>query len=170
MPKSKPPKLCKDGKKAFVLIGGKKHYFGLWGSTEVKAEYARFQLEWWKNYRNPIKAPLITLEQNGDTTIGNLAAFYLTHAERTMAMKDFLNCKTAIVDFVLELYSDDSSADSFTPKCLKLVRTAMVQSRRFCRGVINSYVKRIVAMFRWGVEEDIVAGSTWHALRSHVAI
>jgi hypothetical protein len=26
MKQTKPPKLCKDGKKAFVIINGKKHY------------------------------------------------------------------------------------------------------------------------------------------------
>ena len=173
MPKTKPPKLCKDGKKAFVIIGGKKHYLGLWGSTEVKAEYARFELEWWENYRSPAKAPPITLLQQGDnadTTIGLLVVNYLSHVEGTMHKKDFGHIRTAVFDFLLKLYSDNTPVDSFTPKSLKLVRTSMIQSHRFCRRVINSYVKRIVAMFRWGMGEDIVAGSTWYALKGVPAL
>ena len=102
---------------------------GQWGSPEVKAEYARFELEWWENYRNPTKAPAATLGQDGnsaDTTLGSLVADYLTHAEGTMHPDDFRHVSTAVFDFLLKLYSDQTPVDSFTPKCLKLVRTAMV--------------------------------------------
>ena len=68
MPKTKPPKLCRNGKHAYVRINGHRHYFeGQWGSPEVKAAYARFELEWWENYRNPAKASApITLLQPAD--------------------------------------------------------------------------------------------------------
>ena len=41
----------------------------------------------------------------------------------------------------------------------------MIQSRRFCRRVVNSYTRRIVAMFAWGVEHDLVLETTWRALK-----
>ena len=143
MPKTKPPKLCKSGNQAFVYIDGKKHYLpGQWGSPEVKAAYARFELEWWENYRNPAKAPAVTLVQDGnntDNTLGLLVAEYLAKVEGTMHPKDFGHVHTVIFDFLLKLYPNTAPVDSFTPKCLKLVRTAMVQSERFCRKVINAY-------------------------------
>jgi integrase len=42
----------------------------------------------------------------------------------------------------------------------------MVKSRRFCRNTINKYVRRIVSLFEWGVGNDHVQASTWHALKA----
>ena len=174
MPKlsSRPPKPSKhkSGKNeyAVVYIDGKKNNLGRWGSPEAREAYARFEVEWWKNFRNPAQASKNTfLHRSGDhadTTLGSLVVDYLSHVEGIMHPDDYRHVHTAVFDFLLKLYSDKTPVDSFSPKCLKLVRSSMVQSERFCRKVINSYVKRIVAMFRWGVEEDVVAGSTWHAL------
>ena len=178
MPKlsNRPPKPSrhKSGKNeyAIVYIDGKKNNLGRWGSPEAKEAYARFEVEWWKNYRNPIHVQTNTFmhPNEGGANIGNLVVGYFAQAEGIMHPDDYRHVSTAVFEFLLKLYSDKNAVDSFTPKCLKLVRTSMVQSGRFCRKTINSYVKRIVAMFRWGVEEDMVAGSTWHALKAVKAL
>ena len=154
MAKSKPPKYCIDNskKKAFVRINGKKIYLpGASNSPESKIAYCRFETEWWENNQRPIKAPAVTLQQGdiADATIGDLVAAYLPQVEGTLKPNEFWNVRTACMDFLIPLYAD-YAVDSFTPKCLKLVRTSMVQSERFCRKVINGYVKRLVAVFQWG--------------------
>ena len=54
MPKNKPPKYSRIGKYAVVYIPGTKkpHYLGLYNSPEAKAAYARFEAEWWANFRS----------------------------------------------------------------------------------------------------------------------
>ena len=110
--KIKTAKTMQRRKKAFVLIGGKKHYLtGQWGSPEVKAEYARFELEWWENYRSPIKAPPITLLRQGDdadTTVGFLVADYLSHMEGIMHPDDFRHVRTVVFGFLLKLYGEQT--------------------------------------------------------------
>ena len=60
MPKlsNRPPKPSrhKSGKNEYVVvyIDGKKSNLGRWGSPEAKQAYARFEVEWWENYRRPV--------------------------------------------------------------------------------------------------------------------
>jgi integrase len=74
------------------------------------------------------------------------------------------------MEFLLAFYGDTTLADSFTPRCLKLVRNALVQSRRFCRNVVNKYTRHVVKMFQWGVSEELVRETTWRALQSVPAL
>jgi len=168
MPKTKPPKLCKSGNQAFVLVDRKKHYLpGRWGSPETEAAYARFQLEWWENHRNPANAAKSALLQQGrensDATVEQLAGLYLAYAEARLR-SDFSNVKTIIMDFLLPLFGGEYPVESFTPKCLKMVRSAMVQSGRFSRKTINKHTSRIATIFRWGVSEELVQETTHRAL------
>jgi integrase len=173
MPKYKPAKLCKDGKKAFVLIEQKKHYLtGQWGTPEVNAAYAQYCAQWWENYRSPIKIPLTLTQKNEhtDTTVKELALDYLQYQEQRIDSKGFGHCRILIIDFVLAYYGDNTPADSFSPKCLKLIRDALLQSRRFCRNMVNRYTRQIVSMFQWGVENEFVSETTWRALKAVKAL
>jgi len=42
----------------------------------------------------------------------------------------------------------------------------MVQSRRFCRKLVNKYANLIASIFGWGVENELVAETTWRALKA----
>jgi hypothetical protein len=108
-------------------------------------------------------------DENVTVTVGFLATEYLPEAEEKLKPNEFWNVRTACMDFLIPLYAN-YLVDNFTPKCLKMTRTAMVQSGRFSRKVINGYVKRIVAMFKWGTGEDMVSGSTLHALKAITAL
>jgi hypothetical protein len=68
-----------------------------------------------------------------DITVSELCAAYLTYAEETMAIKDFLNCKTAIIDFLLKLYGSGTPVDSFSTKCLRAY-PIITSRRRFFRA------------------------------------
>jgi len=41
----------------------------------------------------------------------------------------------------------------------------MIKSQRLCRRTLNFYVGRIVAIFAWGVEEELVKETTYRALK-----
>ena len=46
----------------------------------------------------------------------------------------------------------------------------MVQSQRFCRRIVNRYTFRIISIFAWGVENDLVQETTWRALKAVKAL
>ena len=140
------------------------------GTPEALTAYHRFSIEMTDNsagYTVPSGAEGATVQE--------LCAGYITHIEGKMHPSNFCHYKTIIFDFLLPAYGD-IQVDAFTTKCLKNVRQSMINARnasgghRLCRKQINDHVKRIVALFRWGVEEDIVAGSTWHALKAVKAL
>ena len=70
MPKltSRPPQYKQCGKYAVVYIDGKKNNLGRWGSPEAKGAYARFEAEWWDNFRRPVPERTVnqTLPGNGE--------------------------------------------------------------------------------------------------------
>jgi len=162
MTKTKPPKYCidKGKKKAYVKIDGKKSYLpGKSNSPESKEAYARFEIEWWENSRRPIaeRVPL-TLMSNGtktDTTVKEVALAFLQYAEATKTAANFTHYRIATMDFLVEHYGSTPAGD-FNVGCLHLIRTAIIQSRRFCRKQVNEYTRRIVTLFRWGVSVGLV--------------
>ena len=162
MPKSnKPPKYSKMNKYAVVYVHGKPHYLGLYGSEESKIAYARFLAEM---QSNPV-APL-PCGKKKNITVRELSAAFLDHAKSNPDSAEYRHCRVIALDFLGKLYGDDFPVDDFKPRCLVLVRAEMIKSRRFCRNTVNSYVRRIVSMFTWGVTEELVNPNTTLALKA----
>ena len=161
MPKSnKPPKYSKMNRYAVVYVHGKPHYLGLYGSEESKIAYARFLAEM---QANPV-CPLPCGKKN--VTVRELAAAFLDHAKSNPDSTEYRHCRVITLDFLGKLYGDSFPVDNFKPRCLMLVREEMIKSRRFCRNTVNSYVRRIVSMFTWGVAEELVNPNTALALKA----
>ena len=163
MPKlnNRPPKYCKMGKLALVYLHGRKIYLGQYGSPESKAAYARLLAEL---QVNPTTVPL----SGGDkkVTISELAVEFLDYAKANVNPTDYTHYRTVFMDFLLKLYGDNSPVDDFKPRSLKLVRSEMIQSQRFCRNLINKYTRLIVSLFHWGVSEELVEPNTHLALKA----
>ena len=118
-------------------------------------------------------------------TVGQLAAAFLLHAQRFYVGPDGQATRTAVhlrhaVEPLLRLYRD-TPTDRFSIRDLGAVRQAIVEAefgqrldddgkpiagtgRRRCRRYCNELVNRIKLAFRWGVEQRLVPGSTWHEL------
>ena len=161
MPKSnKPPKYSKMNKYAVVYHNGRPHYLGLYGSPESKVAYSRYVAEL---QANPVVL-LPTAEKH--VTVRELTAAFLDHAATSTDHTEYGHCRIIVLDFLDKLYGDDTPVDNFKPRCLKLVREQMIQSRRFCRRIVNSYTRRVVSVFAWGVENDLVPETTWRALKT----
>jgi hypothetical protein len=138
MSKSKPPKYCTDKSKnkSYIKIDGKKNYLpGKSNSPESREAYARFETEWWVNARKPVAEKIIpTLPTSRDkTTINEVALAFLQYVQSTKTKSNFTHYRLATMDFLVKHYGS-TPADDFTPACLHLVREAILQSRRFCRG------------------------------------
>ena len=126
------------------------------GSKEALCAYHRFSLGIGNEPVGdvPNGKPTVTIEE--------LASKYLTYVKARHS--DYGNFKTIVNDFLLASFGDEYPVESFTPKCLKKVREAMIESQRFCRNVINLYISRIVTIFSWGVSEELVQETTHRAL------
>jgi integrase len=163
--KNRPPKYCKLKQYAVVYSAGKIHYLGLYGSDASKTAYARFVAE------NRV-SPLLYLPktEGSSTTIAELAAAFLDHTKPITNKQNYNHYRIVAADFLLKLYGDKIPADNFKPRCLKLVRDEIILSRRFCRTMVNDYTRRIVALFEWGVSEELVLETTHRALKTIKAL
>jgi len=162
MPKliNRNPKLSKLKKYAVVYYRGKIHYLGLYGTPEALAAYNRFCAEIQNN-------PAFYLQSGeASVTVPELAVAFLDHAKATLTVPNYTHYRIVLLDFLLKLYGGDITADNFKPSCLKLIRKEMIQSGRFCRGVVNEYTRRIVTAFSWGVGEEYVNPNTVAALKA----
>ena len=148
------------GTSALIYHQGRKIYLGRYGSPESKIAYARLVAE---IQTNPIAVPLPNEDKRA--TITELTVGFLDHAKTKVNSTDYTHYRTVILDFLDKLYGDKFPVDDFKPRCLKLVREEMVKTRRFCRNSINKYTRFIVAIFAWGVENDLVLETTHRALK-----
>ena len=137
MPKlsNRPPKPSKhrSGKNeyAVVYIDGKKNNLGRWNSPEAKQAYARFEVEWWENYRRPVaervSPALTTSREKIDTTVKEVALAFLEYAEATKTESNFDRYRVATMDFLVEHYGSTPVVD-FNVGCLHLIRTPRSKS------------------------------------------
>jgi hypothetical protein len=130
---NRPPKYSKLNRYAVVYQDGKPHYLGIHGSQESNVAYARFLAELQTSPAFPPR------KEDKHFTVRELAAAFLDHAEVNIHPTDYGHFRMIVLDFLDKLYGDNTPIEDLTPRCLKLVRDAMIQSRRFCRGVINSH-------------------------------
>ena len=158
--KNRPPKYQQSGNYAVVYYHGKRIYLGLYGSQESHVAYSRFVAE---SRANPT---FHLTKEKTDIAISELAAAFLDNAKATADPNSYAHNRAVIMDFLLKLYGDDTSVDEFKPRDLKLVREELIHSRRFCRRMVNRYTQRIISMFAWGVENDLVLETTWRALKT----
>ena len=158
--KNKPPKYAKLKNYAVVYISGKIHYLGQYGSTESRSAYARLVAEYQPNAQFLLPKP-----DEGGVTVGELAAAFLDHAEATLKKPNYVHHRIAIGDFLLKLYGDVFVND-FKPSSLKLLREEMIKSQRLCRKQINDYISRVVRVFSWGLEEELVKYETVAVLKA----
>ena len=163
--KNRPPKYQQSGNCAVVYHHGKRIYLGKYGSPESQVAYSRFIAE---SRANPT---FHLTKGKADIAISELAAEFIDHAKTMGDPNSYSHNRVAVLEFLLKLYGDDTSVDDFKPSCLKLVRQEMINAcnkrgkPRFCRRMVNRYTRRIVAIFEWGVENELVQETTWRALK-----
>ncbi len=148
---------------------------GAFGSSASKAEYRRLVAEWLANGHTLPATPASC----GEATIGELIAQYWDHVEDYYRRID--GKQTSEVHCILHslrplayLYGD-MQLKEFGATQLNTARQLMIdgyvhkkygEQPRISRASINSRVKRIRRMFKWGVSKDLVAPDTLTRLQS----
>jgi integrase len=157
--------LHKASGRAIVTLSGTDHYLGEYDSPESKVAYDRVIAEWLANGRRH-QQPM-PLAGSPSNTINELIAAYWEYAQSYYRKPDgtptqeIETLRQALKPFIL-LYGETKISD-FGPLALKAVREAMIL-KKWCRTHINKQISRLKSMFRWGTEQEIVAGGVFHAL------
>jgi integrase len=168
MPKlsnSLPKYRChKASGQAIVTLAGKHHYLGPHGTKASRLEYDRLIGEWLADGK-----PLAGERQRSDLTINELLAAFLRHAQqyyRNTAGKlsAEVGCFKDAMKHVKALHGRVPAAD-FGPLSLKAVRQRMIDAK-WSRSYINHQICRVRRIFKWAVENEMVAPSVLHGLQA----
>ncbi len=158
----KPPKYClhKPSGRAFITLGGRRRYIGKHGTDESWERYHQLILEWrTSNTRTNATEQCLAINELVDE--------FWRHAEVHYRGPDGaptseLSCIQLAMKPLRKLYGNALAAD-FSPKKLIAVRQSMID-KGWTRSSINRHIGRIRHVFRWGVEQELVTQSVWHAL------
>jgi len=147
---------------AVVSLSGKDHYLGRHGSPASHAAYARLVSEWEAGQRRPAAPAADVAEEQLPLTIVELADRYLEYAKgyfvkagRPTSEQAGIRCA---IKPLVTLYGM-RSARGMKPRHLKAVRQTMVDDG-LTRGVVNQHIGRVVRMFRWGTEEELLPNAS----------
>ncbi|NLS92544.1 MAG: hypothetical protein GXX96_10320 [Planctomycetaceae bacterium] len=161
-------RLHKGSGQALVQINGERIYLGKHGTAQSREKYRRIVA---KSLGCPQPSPHLPLQDNqiGERlSVGKLILEYWKFAEtyyqRNGKPTSELGCMHDALMPLRQLYSHTPAAE-FGPRSLKAVRQAMLGAN-LCRGVINNRIRRIKRVFKWGVAEELIPASVYHALQA----
>ncbi|MDB5351653.1 MAG: site-specific tyrosine recombinase XerC [Planctomycetota bacterium] len=154
---------------AVVRLDGQDDYLGKYGSEASREKYRRVVAEW--PTRATPKLTLSTTPAAGQEPTVNvlILALWTRHAASNYRHPD--GSPTGELDNYRDslrplrrLYGLTRAGD-FGPSALKLVREEMIRAN-LARTTINQRIGRIVRVFRWGVEDEMIPPALLQALRA----
>ena len=163
-------RLHRPTNQAVVRIDGRDQYLGKHGSDESHEKYGRVIAEWLTNGQvipparvGPGIAPVDRL------TVNEVVLAFLEHADGYYRHADGTptgeaeNFKDAVRPLI-RLYGRTPARD-FGPLALKSVRGAMIDDG-LARSTINARIGKVVRVFAWAVENELVPASVHHGLKA----
>jgi integrase len=171
MPGAKnPPKYRRYGPKnlAVVRIDRRDIYLGKYDSPESWEKYGRVLAEWRAHGIAP-PAPARDGAEPGGPSVNEVTLTFWRHAEDYYRHADGTptgeldNLRLALRP-LRELYGGTPARD-FGPKALKAVRQAMIDAG-LCRRTVNQRIGRIMRLFRFAVENELVPTGVLHGLKA----
>ncbi len=162
-------RLHKPTGQAVVRLNGRDFYLGAHGTPRSHERYDRLIAQWLSSGRSlPRPSPAVEYQSAGLTVIELIAAFW-HHAENYYRKPDGratseLHVFCSALRVLRRLFGTTSAAD-MGPKALKIVRDEMVRLG-WCRNTVNKQVGRVRAVFKWGVEQEILPAMIYHALQA----
>ena len=140
-------------------------YLGPYGSDEAEANRKTELANWralWAKHEKPQPARV------GAPTVALLVAEYLRSAEQEyrnaagVLSREFDNLVAAARPLLAVLR--DRPTASVSCADLETVRTTFATAGDRCRQYVNSTMRRVLRMFRWGAKRDLVPGNVWGSL------
>jgi len=163
-----PPKYSRqrrrDGRpdQAYVRLGTRKHWLGVYGSAESHDQYQQIIADWKANGEKPIVPhdDLRTIELI-DRYTEHVQAYY-RHADGSPTT-EVTGIRYALRP-LKELYGT-LPASEFRALRLQAVRDRMVELG-WARRHVNKQVGRIVRMFKWAVAQELVDSGVYDSLKA----
>jgi integrase len=150
---------------AVIRLNGHDHYLGRHGTPASRAEYDRLIAEWLSNGRQLPPTP--TTDADGldinELIVADLDFAQVYYRKGDQPAPEYDNIRLALRP-LQRLYGDTPVA-SFGPLALKAVRQSMIDAG-LARGHINQRIGRIVRLFKWGVENELVSPTVHQALKA----
>ena len=148
----------------YAKFNGRQIWFGPYDDPETHRRFAVFKAEWEANGRR-----IPTDELDETLTVADLVARYLEHAAVYYRRPD--GTPTHEIENIrytakplLELFAT-TRVSEFRLRSLKVVREHMISSG-LARGTVNHRIWRVLRMFSWGTEEELLAPEVYGALRA----
>jgi len=137
-------------------LNGKDHYLCPYGSKASRDEYDRLISEWLtrgRSFPGPAASKVIT--------VAELAKAFMQSGVMPDSHAD---THRAVIELSVRLYGT-VDASQFGPVALKVVRERMVEAG-WKRDTTNQRVHHLRRIFRWGVENELVAPERLQALNA----
>ena len=163
--------LHKPTGQARCYIHGKSHYLGKYGTEESRIRFGELVAKVVSG--QPIdpfagsKVGSTTCPEAG-LTIHELVLAFMRHADghylKNGKPTSEIHCLKSATRPLIDVYGF-TAVDSFGPMMLKAVRQRYVDAG-WVRDTCNKGVKRIRTIFKWGVENEMVAPATLQGLQA----
>jgi len=159
-------RLHKASGQAVVTLSGVDVYLGKHDNEDSRREYERVIAQWLSNHKlQPASSTtggrpacgMIDLHQLFNAYHDFARAYYMKDGKITGEVANMSDAAKPLI----ELFGYSLVCD-FRPTNLKAVRQKMVDDN-LCRKTVNSRINRIRRIFKWGVENDLVAPDVLHA-------
>ena len=169
--------LHKQSGQARVRIEGKEYLLGKYGSEESRVLYGELVAKHAGGVRidpfaKPKRGRSTTIEPEAGLTINELVLAFMRHADghyvKNGKPTSEIHCLKAATRSLVDLYGF-TFVDEFGPLMLKAVRQTFVD-QGWVRESCNKGVNRIRLVFKWGVENEMVAPATLQKLQAVAAL
>ena len=152
--------LHKPTGKAYVKLGSKVHYLGVYGSDESREKYNRLKAEWLLN-RHAVNL-LQTSKLCSGPTMAELVLSFLEHAETYYTIADVYADLERACRPVDELYSTLPTKD-FGVVQFRACRNWWLSDPKRSRPYVNEQSKRLLRIIKWGVGQGMVPPVVYQA-------
>lgn len=150
---------------ARVVIRGRDHYLGPWGSPEAQERYDALIATYLAHGRTAVEGLVpVTVAELGDLYVDHARGYYVKAGKPTST--------AAHIELTLELLYraglGELALASFRPSHLQSFQRwlACEPSGRWSRTTINKRVGFVRAMFRWAVAQEYAHESVWRSLQA----
>jgi len=136
-------------------------YLGSYGSRASHTEYDRLIAQW-------LTAGRALPANQRDLTVSELAARYWKHAKTHCRSSTGHRGELASIKLLLahlRSLHGPKPVTEFGPLAMKGVREAMVMAG-WSRTYINAQANRLRRVWKWAVQNELVAAEAWHALQA----
>jgi integrase len=156
-------RLHKGSGQAIVTLDGRDFYLGKYRTRQSRQAYDRLIAEWTAGGRRLPVSP-----KDGLTVLG-LCAHYKRWAKRYYIKNGRTTKSYDYVVMVMRFLGgspyESTQAKDFGPLALKSLQALMVSEGR-SRDHVNRHTATIKRAFKWGVSEQLLPPSTFHALQT----